>query len=129
MFVICVYVCVCVRICVCICDFGSKNDKSEICVFVICVCDFGPKNDKSDFGPSMTGQGPWGLDGVGLGWKKNPFIKRARFKSRGRPTGRVKFRHRITCRESDSLPFLVANIQSIGMSITLNYLKEPRSIL
>ena len=67
MFVICVYVCVCVRICVCICDFGSKNDKSEICVFVICVCDFGPKNDKSDFGPSMTGQGPRGLDGVGLG--------------------------------------------------------------
>ena len=67
MFVICVYVCVCVRICVCVCDFGSKNDKSEIYVFVICVCDFGPKNDKSDFGLGMTGQGPRGLDRAGLG--------------------------------------------------------------
>ena len=63
------------------------------------------------------------------GEKKNPFIKRAGFRSRGRPAGRVKFKHRITCPESDPLPFLVANIQSIGMSITLNYLKEPRSIL
>ena len=61
MFVICVYVCVCV------CDFESKNDKSEIYVFVICVCDFEQKNDKSDFGPGMMGQGPQELDGVGLG--------------------------------------------------------------
>ena len=37
MFVICVYV----RICVCVCDFGSENDKSEICVFLICVSNYG----------------------------------------------------------------------------------------
>ena len=52
-FVICV--------CVCVWDFGSKNDKSEICAFVICV---------SDFGTGMMGRGPGGPtrpDEAGLG--------------------------------------------------------------
>ena len=62
-FVICVYICVCVW------DFGSKNDKSEICVFVICVF---------DFGTGMTGQGPRGPTGRVWGEKNNPFIKRVR---------------------------------------------------
>ena len=62
-FVICVYVCVCVW------DLGSKNDKSEICVFVICV---------SDFGTGMMGRGPRGLTGRVWGEKNNPFIKRVR---------------------------------------------------
>ena len=65
-FVICVYVCVCVW------DFGSKNDKSEICAFVICV---------SDFGTGMTGRRPRGPTGRVWGEKNNLFIKRAGFGS------------------------------------------------
>ena len=101
---VCVYdLCDCVYVRIYVYDFERENHKFEICVwfvilkgkiinlkvvFVICV---------SEFGTGMTRRGPWGptgLDGVGLGWKNNPFIKQARFG------------HRKTCPKPDPLPFL-----------------------
>ena len=67
-----------------VCDFDRENHKSETCVcdfcVYVCVCDFGPKNHKSKFAfliLDWAGHEGMGPDKAGLGWKKNPLIKRA----------------------------------------------------
>ena len=71
-FVICVYICVYVW------DFGSRNDKSKICAFVICV---------SDFGMGMTGWGPQGPMGRVWGEKITHLLNGPGLSHEGRPTG------------------------------------------
>ena len=71
-----------------VCDFERENHRSKICVcdfcvyvcVCVCVCDFGPKNHKSKFMfliLDWAGHEGMGPDKAGLGWKKNPLIKRA----------------------------------------------------